>query len=693
MIPNRLRLHNFLSYTNLETIDFSGLTLAVLAGANGVGKSSILEAVTWVLWGQARAASDDDLIHQGEHDMWVEFLFDLEDARYKVVRTRERKGRTGLTELEFQVQQKDGSWKALTGPTLKVTQQRIEEALRLTYDLFVNASYFRQGHADEFTTKAPGERKEILAEILDLSRFDQLEEAAREKKREIEGKQSLYATQVEDAKMKLVELPTVQNELSDLEKQSGTMKESLDTKEKEWLSVSRERERYEAISREIAYKRERYEALVKELNELVDKGKQTKEKIGDLEKLVREKEMVEKEFTEYQKSRKKLDLLSEKAERHSVLQQELAVLRHKEEELNKTIERLEHIKTCPTCLRTLTKAEAEKIIKSLTSEFDKTTKLRIEKIEEEIKKLAYDPKEVAALREKIATMSVVEEKKRALAVAESEIKALKESLVDIEKRFKAGDAELKKLGEEGKALKKDLDALDEKAAEWQALEKELSDLRNQFASHQRDLGTLRERKGALEKLRDEIKRKEDDLKRFGEEKGIYDELILAFGKRGVQAMIIERAVPQIEEEANKLLDVVTDGRMRIHFVTQKAKKTGDEGLIETLDIHISDELGERPYEQFSGGEAFRINFAIRVAMSKLLALRAGARLQFLAIDEGFGALDQAGTTDIIQAINAIRSDFAKVLIITHLEEFKNAFPTRIEVVKDNQGSHITLVSE
>jgi exonuclease SbcC len=693
MIPNRLRLHNFLSYETLETLDFSGMSLAVLTGANGVGKSSLLEAMTWVLWGEARAASDDDLIHQGEHDMWVEFLFDLEDIRYKVVRTRERKGRTGITELEFQIQEKDGTWKPLTGPTLKVTQQRIDEALHLTFDLFTNASYFRQGHADEFTTKAPGERKEILAQILDLSVYDLLEETAREKKREIEGKESLYGTQVEDAKMKLAELPTIREELSDLEKEEATLKEAIEVKEKEWSKAASERERYESISREITYKRERYEALAGQLNEMVDRGKQAKEKIGNLEKLVGEKENIEKEFTEYLGLRKKMDLLSEKAEQYSLLQQKLAVLNHKQDELQRTVERLEHIKTCPTCLRVLSKSEAEKIIKTLTLEFEKTTKPEIDKVGKAITDLKYSPEEVTSLREKISELSEVEDKKRALAVAESEIKSEKEILADIEKRFKAGDLELKKLGEEGKSLKKDLEVLEKKAEEWRALEEQRSTLSNKYADYQRNLGSLKEKVTGLEKLLDEIKQKESDLKKFGEEKGIYDELIRAFGKRGVQAMIIEQTVPQIEEEANKLLDVVTDGRMRVHFVTQKAKKTGDEGVIETLDIHISDELGERPYEQFSGGEAFRINFAIRVAMSKLLASRAGARLQFLAIDEGFGALDQAGTTDIIQAINAIRGDFAKVLIITHLEEFKNAFPTRIEVTKDNRGSHITTVSE
>jgi DNA repair protein SbcC/Rad50 len=120
--------------------------------------------------------------------------------------------------------------------------------------------------------------------------------------------------------------------------------------------------------------------------------------------------------------------------------------------------------------------------------------------------------------------------------------------------------------------------------------------------------------------------------------------------------------------------------MRLRLQTQRDKKTG--GVAETLDIQISDEQGTRPYETFSGGEAFRINFALRIALSRLLARRAGARLRTLVIDEGFGTQDAHGTQKLVEAIHAVEQDFAKVLIITHLEDLKNSFPARIEVEKD-----------
>jgi exonuclease SbcC len=153
-------------------------------------------------------------------------------------------------------------------------------------------------------------------------------------------------------------------------------------------------------------------------------------------------------------------------------------------------------------------------------------------------------------------------------------------------------------------------------------------------------------------------------------------------------MIIETAVPELERSANELLGRMTDGRMHVRIETQREIKTGE--LREALDIIISDELGSRPYELYSGGESFRINFAIRIALSRLLARRAGAQLRTLFIDEGFGTQDARGRENLVAAINTIQDDFDRILVITHIDELKEAFPARIEVTKTPQGSQFSF---
>ena len=188
----------------------------------------------------------------------------------------------------------------------------------------------------------------------------------------------------------------------------------------------------------------------------------------------------------------------------------------------------------------------------------------------------------------------------------------------------------------------------------------------------------------------EIRKKEKEklLSQASKEEKIYKDLAQAFGKKGIQALIIEMALPEIETEANRLLGRMTDNRMHVKMETQRQTKKGE--TVETLDINIADELGTRNYEMFSGGEAFRIDFAVRIALSKLLARRAGAPLPTLIIDEGFGTQDSSGIEKLKEAINSIQDDFDKILVITHMEELRDAFPTRINVVKTAQGSTVEV---
>ena len=172
---------------------------------------------------------------------------------------------------------------------------------------------------------------------------------------------------------------------------------------------------------------------------------------------------------------------------------------------------------------------------------------------------------------------------------------------------------------------------------------------------------------------------EEKIKSCERDIRIYRELTTAYGKDGIQALIIEQAIPEIEEEANRILARLTDNRTQIALESLRDLKTG--GTRETLDIKISDELGERSYELYSGGEAFRIDFSIRIALSKLLARRTGTRLRTLVIDEGFGTQDAEGLVHLVEAIQAISEDFEKILIITHVESLKQAFPVSIEVTK------------
>ena len=209
-------------------------------------------------------------------------------------------------------------------------------------------------------------------------------------------------------------------------------------------------------------------------------------------------------------------------------------------------------------------------------------------------------------------------------------------------------------------------------------------------------GSLQQQQTQLDNLNAqqiEIKTQLDTTRR---QYRVYDELAKAFGKNGIQALMIENVLPQLEAETNQILSRLSSNQLHVQFVTQRTSGRGSKSsknapkMIETLEILIADARGTRSYETYSGGEAFRINFAIRLALAKLLAQRAGTSLQMLIIDEGFGTQDAEGCDRLIAAINAIASDFACILTVTHIPSLKEAFQARIEVHKTSQGSQIYL---
>ncbi|MCE2403727.1 MAG: SMC family ATPase [Dehalococcoidia bacterium] len=249
---------------------------------------------------------------------------------------------------------------------------------------------------------------------------------------------------------------------------------------------------------------------------------------------------------------------------------------------------------------------------------------------------------------------------------------LREEFRASRERLEARSAEL----EEIPGLEAALAAREAEVRRLEGRHSELSRLQGELQAQVRRVADLEQQMSAKESL----------LKSLRDEEGVYRELAEAFGKRGIQAMLIETALPQVEDEANALLGRMTDHRMHVKLETQRQRRTGRGEPIETLEIRISDELGPRSYELFSGGEAFRINLALRIALSKVLAHRKGAPLPTLFIDEGFGTQDAPGRERILDVINAIQRDFEKIIVITHLDDLKDAFQARIEVQKNGDGS-------
>ncbi|MFZ4639218.1 MAG: AAA family ATPase [Nodosilinea sp.] len=1000
MIPKHITLTNFLSYRQ-ASLDFDGLHVACIAGPNGAGKSSLLEAISWAVWGQSRVASDDHVIYQGATEVRVVFVFEQGGEVYRIIRSRHRIQGAGL---EFQVQTEAG-YRVLTQGGVRPTQRLICRYLKLDYDTFINSAYLRQGRADDFMLKRPAERKEILAGLLKLDRYDNLAERAREKAHQARAEALLRQAQMKELVVSLKDYAATQQRQVDLQKQLAWLEQVQELNQEQLRQIRQLEQTYYHHYQQLQLLQQRRDHLVEAqqqtasaLADLAVQGQHCQQVLAEaaaiaagmeeLQALELEEDRLNQQFEQYQswqqqrqaltadyanqlqtltgqrqRCHDKLDSLdAELQEVHQVLQQTKEVreasqqltivkarLKHldalelqtgpllqrqrqiqtqltqeqtrlqtrvkdlrataqqlqnqqvqqpqlvasaqvlgqtlsqlqrrrayQEQVREKGQERRSFVETlqatqrscqtqiaavqqklyllsqpqaaCPVCDRPLDGhhrglvedrhrleqqdlqeqiwvigeqlAVSEREIQVLRQEYraveveleayaptlhqrgqiaaqmasQLTLQQQLQQVEAEIwdleqclnhdryapdlqmelrqiqqtlTQLAYDDRDHALVRGQVNRLRWADIKHHELSQGQRRQKRLLDQRQQVLDQLSAQETAVAALQES--PLKQSIEELDtaleglsygldhhrqvrtrrqaaqvwrqrqqqldwasqqqpllasqqqgleaRRANQQQELEQviqtithlqaeleadhpiphRLATLESQLHQQQQQredllaqLGALGQACAYLDDLQAQYQHKQQELEQVQQRYQVYHELAQAFGRDGMQSLMIENLLPQLETETNQILGRLSNHQMHVRFATQRLGKGRRPKPIDTLDILIADDRGTRPYETYSGGEAFRVNFALRLALARLMAQRSGMALQLLIIDEGFGTQDQAGCDRLIAAINAIASDFACILTVTHIPHFREAFQTRIDVTKTATGSQLAL---
>ena len=318
---------------------------------------------------------------------------------------------------------------------------------------------------------------------------------------------------------------------------------------------------------------------------------------------------------------------------------------------------------------------------------------KIAGFERQTSEIGYDLETHDRLRQELRQHGTWQARYQELKVAKQQYGQVAERLRGLQASYYDRQQQLERLQQQIATSEKQWQDFPDCDRDIQALEASLHQRRQQLDEAIACRGSLQQQQQHLEELGRQNAEQQETLKFIRRQYRIYEELDRAFGKKGIQALTIENVLPQLEAEANRILARLSANQLHVQFVTQRSsrsasKKSGK--VVDTLDIVIADASGTRPYETYSGGEAFRINFAIRLALARLLAQRSGTPLQMLVVDEGFGTQDREGCERLIAAINAIAPDFACILAVTHMPHIKAAFQTRIEVCKTEGGSQLSL---
>lgn len=509
-----------------------------------------------------------------------------------------------------------------------------------------------------------------------------------------------------------------QSEIQGLETSLSALQQQVDQYEKAIHAANEllsQRTRLETEKEQLVSEKARLGAENKrlrlEMNEIVERVANLEEITGatcptcekplsadELQRLVSDLRKRGKEMGDAFRSNEKLS--SEYSERALQIETELQNLQRVEAELklnqrlfDSKSEELRQDKASLTDWHETGEPRLREVSRMLTTaSFAEEAHRELATIDAQLKQLGYDTAAHENARQVEQEGRASQEKIQLLKQAKASLLPLEREITGLEKALEKNEQRMSILREDLRQAEEKLQTETASLPDMALLKAEYDDAQLQVNRVNTELGYARGKVDNLEKQRAHKVVMLEEKESLNEKIADLKTLERAFGKDGIPALLIEQALPDIEAHANEILDRLSAGGMSVKFETQrefKDKKRDDRR--ETLDILIRDSSGERPYEMFSGGEAFRVNFAIRLALSRVLAHRAGARLQTLVIDEGFGSQDADGRQRLVEAINLVGAEFEKILVITHLEELKDAFPARIEVTKTPGGSQVQVV--
>lgn len=717
MRPERIRLVDFRSYGDLDFDIPVGCTAIV--GANGSGKSSLMDAVAVAIFGPA-SRSLEPYVRKGSDSMLIELELEHGDHTYRIRRGWKRSKST----LDFE-RQDGGGWTSLTQGNAADSQALIESTLGLNRATYMASAYLAQRESDSFTAAQPRDRKRVLADALALDdwavsadRVAADRRAAEKQAAELDARIVVFTEQ----QARAVELEAEADRLADL---MGAAREVAEQAEAELVEVTDRVRQAEQAEQTWQSRQQALEVAAARLAPLKDTAGQAalatdraKAVQGDISRLEGLAAELEQALVESDRlARLDRDRLTAIAERERLLGQ-AADLMGKAERLltdevslaamaQQLLDKLEALdRDAPTCDRcgqevhgeARERAAASLDIDRLAAEA-KVLEVRAEReglaaqardlderqaafvvpepvvglalVEGRIAEIASAPVELAGARERLAGIEALIER----ATEEAFVTALQQAEHDHAVAAKQAAGAVRP---EGVDLLRAA-AVSARAAAEMARQKHT----NAQVEHARVVAQADQLAAAAVEHEAALAQREH----LRDELDVLAGLEKAFGRDGVPAWIVEaQAVPAIEAEANRVLARLGGKVERVELRTEKETKKGE--ARDALEIVCCTSDGDREFFTFSGGEKTRVEIACALGLAHLLGSRRGADLQFLAFDEPEG-LDQQGTEALAEILKEIeQAGVETVMLVSHHESLRDQFDTSILVEADAGGSRV-----
>ena len=627
MIFTQIELKNFFSVAECISVNLKNQGLVLIDGVNGVGKSTIFEAILWCLWGKTvRGQNTDDVVNlRANSDCWVRMHIEQDDKVYVV--ERYRKDKEHKNKVLF-MQYTDEGPADMTQGTPTLTQETIDEFLGIDYETFTQGPMMPQGSLKRFSRMTDKEQKEVLETAIQVKILARAHAKVKEVGKDIDTKITLKESELDAVKSRIALRQEQMNaHISNVE--SWKIRAIYTNVRHARHSIRRLNEEYEEVWEEVGKE-------IPSLNDALAAEFRVKEIAHNCEKQW-ENRLTEAGIT--------ANNLSAEISKHYDTR----------DRINKNISQVKFTKTgkCPKCFQDVSQEHLDLCLKDLNDQrqeaLDAAAELQpsYDAAQEEVENLkAKRIKELATSREYVerATLRVqaIKHQQDTRDRALSLLKTLENGIEEANEAHRLNKAE----------QLKDLDSLATRS--------------NGCAAY-------------IEADTAEANGICDDITVLRSKKEYVNFWAKGFSNVGLKSLILESVTPFMNKQAQTYVHNLTDGEIQIEFNTQKKNKDGS--IREDFHVLVTNKYGANTYKGNSGGEKSRADLTINFTISDLIASRAKKSFPQRFFDEPFESLDEAGIEAVMDMLGRLTHQCGTIMVITHQPVMKGMFDKVITLEK------------
>lgn len=657
----KIKAQNFLCFgENGIEIDFKNYDSVVLIkgknldvndnnlnSSNGSGKSSILDALLYGLFGKTvknpkKIGVKDVINNKTNKKMVIDIYFD----DIKIQRTRKPDG------LKLW-QSKDGNFEEsteLTRGEIKQTQELIESILGFNCETFKSTCIFTDSNTDSYLESNASDRRIIIENLLGLEKYRTYNEIVKENIKQT--KSSIAIAEIESH--------NADNSLNDIKKQL----EQLNDKEKTWKKTINDE--IEIIKNEIIL----LEKQVKDLAEFDPQVEKYNNAQKEIELKREEQNLLEEKILKSESTKDQIDLKMEEGksillENNSEflkIKNQIDLISNEITQNQNTIEKTKNIKegiVCKHCFSITQKENYEVVRDDCKSQIEELQKLKdiesnkITVINDKINEIKKQLQTLIDMKSKIVT---------SISANKSKIQTIQQDINTLQTIIKP----------------ETLNTISRIESKISLQKINIMEKTNAIEGNSPYYDLIITAKNNLETALSKSKDNKEKLVELMQKIPYFNFWADAFGDKGVRKFVIDQILPILNDHVAEMLDLLVDSNLILTF---------DNEFNETIK-RVTDDT-PIIYDLLSNGQKRRINLAISQAFAHVRELNTGSMPNIMFLDEVSINMDSQGNNSIYKLIKEMAKNKV-VFVTTHDQELSDllADSSRINLKMENGISSI-----